>query len=557
MAIDQQTVSQLLTLFQRGEFDIVIKKALVLIKRHRKVSGLHDLAGAAFAQTGDTRRAELHLMEAVRLQPNLESAVYNLANLYFQTGRYDKATTQFQAFLKYRPNDLSAALRLGESYLKLARPKQAADCFQRIVDLDPKDTRALFMLGTAFRASKQDDAALHSFSKVVDLDAYHFDALFNLGNICRDLGKLQDALVHYERALACRPGHISTMCNIGLCHVHLREIDCGQTWFEKAIQSEPENPEARYMISLPRFLSGDFKAGFAAAEWRFQLPGQIRVMYAGPEPVWDGQTSLDNKRLIIHAEQGFGDSIMMLRFVSFFNPKRTRVTMLVQRGLKRLFEESFNDIEFIEFNDNQTGQLASKVRGDAQCSLMSLAHLTASYWSELPNSAGYLRSPTRDIEKWSKVIAADGSKRIGLVWRGSSSHVNDHNRSVDLCDMMKYLPPGPRYIALQKDVSDKEHIAIANESLLRIETPKLGDFADTAALCSNLDAVLSVDTSVAHLAGALGVPAIVALPYVPDWRWGLSGSKTVWYSSMTLCRQNDVNSRSLALKDATSKLVDE
>jgi tetratricopeptide (TPR) repeat protein len=537
VALNQTDITELLALFQQGKFSLVIKKAMPLIKKNRKVPGLHDLAGAAFAETGDLARAERHLREAIRLDSKLDSARHNLANLYFQAGRFDKAATQFREVLKLRPDDPAALQKLGESCLKTGMAVQAANCFQDLAKRDAMNVTAIFCLGTANRALKKQDAARQCFERVLELDADHFDATFNLGNICRDQNRPEEALAFYERAHRLQPDHISTMCNIGLCHVHSHALERGMTWFDRAIAQDPVNPEPRYLKSLPHFLAGDVKAGLAAAEWRLRLPGQIRVLHDGPEPVWDGVASLAEKRLIIHAEQGFGDSIMMSRFVSLLDPAATRITVLVQRGLKGLFDASFPDIEFIEFTDNQTGRLATRVRGDYQCSLMSLAHLTATSWTGLPVFGNYLTAPSKAVAKWADQRGPGGARRIGLVWRGRPTHINDHNRSIGLQHLLRYLQQGPDYVALQKDVTDQERALIDATPALAVETPELEDFADTAGLCSTLDAVLTVDTSVAHLAGALGLPGFVLLPYVPDWRWGLSGQTTGWYPNMTLCRQ--------------------
>ena len=555
VALKQQDIAELLALLRQREHALVISKVLPLIKKHRKVPGLHDLAGTAFAATGDFQRAERHLGEAVRLDPKLESALHNLANLYFQTAQFGKAITQFRAFLKLRPDNLPALQKLGEAYLKADMAEQAASCFRELVEQDETNTNALFCLGTAHRALKQNDQARVCFEQVLDQDAKHFDSVFNLGNIFRDCDMPEEALIFYERALRLRPDHISTMCNIGLCHIHCRALDKGLSWFERAIKKDPDNPEPQYMRSLPHFLMGNVKAGFSAAEWRLRLQGQIRTLHNGPEPVWDGDASLDGKRLIIHAEQGLGDSIMMLRFVSLLDPATTRITMLVQRGLKNLFDGSFPDVEIIEFADNQTGRLATRVRGDVRCSLMSLAHLTASRWTSLPVCKRYLRAPAAAATKWTDRIQPRNTKRIGLVWRGNPTHVNDHNRSIGLAPLLNHLPDGPDYVALQKDLTNAELTLVKTTSRLAIDTPKLGDFADTAGLCSTLDAVLSVDTSVAHLAGALGLKSFVFVPYVPDWRWGLSDQTTDWYPDMTLCRQSAPGDWISTLEDSAVRIA--
>ena len=555
MALNRTDITQLLALFQQGKFSQVIKTVMPLIKKNRKVPGLHDLAGAAFAATADFARAERHLSEAIRLDPRLNSARHNLANLYFQAGSFDKATTQFKAILKLQPDNLSALQKLGESYLKTGMVEQAASCFRDLEKRDAANLTAIFSLGTANRVLKRYDAARECFERVLELDADHVDAIFNLGNICRDNDRPEEALAYYERAHRLRPNHIATMCNIGLCHVHSHALDRGMSWFDRAIAKDPVNPEPQFMKSLPYFLAGDVKAGLAAAEWRLRLPGQIRVMHNGPELAWDGVASLAGKRLIIHAEQGLGDSIMMLRFVGLLDPASTRITVLVQRGLKGLFAESFPDIEFIEFTDNRTRQLATRVRGDCHCSLMSLAHLTASRWTSLPVAENYLKVPSEAVVKWADQCVPGGGRRIGLVWRGSPTHVNDHNRSIGLRRLLHHLHQGPEYVVLQKDLSEEEAELIDGASALAIKTPELQDFADTAGLCSTLDSVLTVDTSVAHLAAALGLPTFVLLPYVPDWRWGLSGHTTGWYTNMTLCRQPAPGAWKPVLEDAVMKAL--
>ncbi|MEX0504295.1 tetratricopeptide repeat protein [Alphaproteobacteria bacterium LSUCC0719] len=537
VALRQQDISQLLSLFQQGKYGPVIKKALPLIRKHRGVPGLHELAGAALAATGDFARAERHLAEAVRLDPKRDIALHNLANLYYQSGQYDEAIRQFKALLNLRPADIDTIRKLGESCLKADMAQEAVSHFQFLVDRDDSNIDFWFLLGSAYRALKENVRAASCFERILSQNADHFEAIYSLGNICRDTNLSDEAIQFYERALHLRPNHISTMCNIGLCHINRHALDIAASWFQSAVDQDPQNPEPQYLKSLPHFLDGNVKAGFEAAEWRLRLKTQFKVMYDGPEPAWDGKASLDGKRLIVHAEQGFGDSIMMLRFINLLDPSTTRITVLVQRGLKNLFAESFDCIEFIEFTDDQAMRLVKRDRGDYQCSLMSLAHLMAPYWTSLPVAREYLRAPSAVSAKWAKQIPRTETKRIGLVWRGNPKHVNDHNRSIALQSLVPLLPTEHDYVALQKDISITERALFNAPTSPTIEMLELGDFADTAGLCSTLDAVVSVDTSVAHLAGALGLPTMVLLPHVPDWRWELSGSTTPWYPNMTLHRQ--------------------
>ena len=264
-ALNQQDISQLLALFREGKFDLVIKKVLPLIRKHRRMPGLHDLAGAAFVAKGDMERAERHLTEAVDLDPKLVSACHNLANLYFQTRQFRKAAAQFRTFMALRPHDMLALRKLGESCLKADLADEAVACFRTLAERDGTDTQAWFLLGAASRALKENDTAYACFERVLDQEPDHVDAMFNLGNICRDMDRHDAALAFYERALHLRPEHISTMCNIGLCHVYRQALKDGASWFDRAIECDPSNPEPQYLRSLPHFLAGDLKAGLAAA----------------------------------------------------------------------------------------------------------------------------------------------------------------------------------------------------------------------------------------------------------------------------------------------------
>lgn len=539
MSSGDQEWRQLVALLNAGRIDELLVKAKPLVKKNPKAGPLQGVFGTALARKGRLDDAEKYLRRSVRLAPRLAFSHLNLANVCFTRKSFEDAARHYETFLKLEPANKQAAFKLAEALLLSNNLPAARVKFEDIVSEDDQNASAWFLLGSVHRQMKEDDNALRCFHKTVEMEPEHAKALFNLGNIYRDLGQTETALNHFKDALSLRPDHLPTRLNIALCHIHLQEMTEALATLDEAIDLDPENPEPRYLQSTALFLSGHLKPGFQAAEWRHRLPDEYRKLYNGTEPVWDGEASLAGKRLIVHAEQGFGDTLMMLRFLSFLPSRDCHITVIVQRGLKSLIETNYPDFDVCEFLNNRTGGLPSRIAADFQCSLMSLAHLTRSQWDTPPTYERYLQADDSHVAKWKDRITCANRKVIGIVWRGNPTHRNDRNRSLDLETLLACLSPEHHYVVLQKDPSPEELALISDASTLSIQHAAIKTFDDTAGLCMALDYLFTVDTSVAHLGGALGVPSFVLIPTHPDWRWGLMGTDNIWYPSVRLIRQRE------------------
>jgi hypothetical protein len=281
-------------------------------------------------------------------------------------------------------------------------------------------------------------------------------------------------------------------------------------------------------------LLGRLREGFAEYEWRWRMPGFATPSRTFPQPMWDG-TDLGQRTLFVHAEQGLGSAIQFVRYVGLLARRGSRVIIECRRPLHRLFETSLA---------RPDGRVAVVRRGDTlprfdcHAPLMSLPHLLGTTMQSIPAQIPYLRAPPADVTTWRERLAGSPRPWIGLVWAGNPKHENDHNRSMPA----PYLAPlvtsaRASFYSLQVPAAVEELAALPPGKVSDL-APALGNFADTAAVIESLDLVVSVDTAVAHLAGALGKSVWLLLPYVPEWRWLLDREDSPWYSTMRLFRQH-------------------
>ena len=567
MQLNQATIADLMRRMERGHFNEVIAETTRLIAQFPRVAGLYEIQGMACARTGDFVAAEKSLRRAIKLMPKLASARFNLGVLLVRQQKWRHATDCLQDLLRLQPSNTAARCQLGIALFRQQRLDPAKACFEKVVAESPTLVDAHFHLGLIARQDGDTTAALNHFGDVLSHQADHFEALFNMGNIHRDLLQPDQAKTRFDEALKARPQHVDTMINlanvemlqhdvsaaivwldrvleiepdnanaaINRANVEMQRHDmpAAINWLDRALEIDPDNIDAAFSKSLPNFMLDDRKAGFAAAELRFEKSDPVTRLYHGKEPAWDGQRLGVGDLLVLHAEQGLGDSIMMVRFLALIEIPRDQVVVLVPSTLTGLFANAFPGWSFQPLEPNFKGWRGATVR----CSLMSLPHVLASQWDVPPLSNGYLSASEHIVQKWGASIGEASGPRIGLVWRGSPSHRSDHLRSIDLDTFLSALVPGPHYLVLQKDATEAERRQLASRSDLHVSIDPLDDFEDTAGLAMHLDELVSVDTSVVHLCGALGVKVTMLVQYLPDWRWGMGTDSTGWYDSLQLIRQ--------------------
>jgi len=459
------------------------------------------------------------------------------------------------------PQNADAHFALGNALMQAGRFAAAAEAYQRSLALDSGNARAQNNLAVAFAEQRLFDRALAHYREALRLDAGYADAHYNLGNALRELARHGEALACYDRALTLRPDWPGAHCNRGLAlaaqgqqalaaasyraalahrpdyaeaHNNLGlaleiqgRLDEAMRYFDRALELAPELASAHANRAQLRLLRGDFRRGWPEYEWRWRLPGVFLPRVDAP--VWDG-SPLDGRTILLRAEQGLGDTIHFARFAPLLARSGAKTLVECQPPLAPLLAS-------LRGVDGVVPRGATLPRCDVQIPLASLpgalgVHDVGAILAEIP----YLGVDPALVEKWRAVLAQHAGFKVGIAWRGNPKHPQDCHRSIppERFAVLAAIP-GVRLVSLQAG----ERVPQLAEMIAPAADPERAPlpFEDAAGLIAGLDLVVTCDTVIAHLAGALGAPTWLALPLVPDWRWLLRREDSPWYPTVRLYRQ--------------------
>ncbi|WP_454017561.1 tetratricopeptide repeat protein [Azospirillum sp. Marseille-Q6669] len=447
--------------------------------------------------------------------------VLDAAVNHHMAGRLAEAAQDYRVVLAVEPAQPDALHLLGVAEAQRGVHAAAAALIARSLRLRPDAAAPWGNLGGALRALGAAERADAALARALVLDPASPDALTNLGSVRHALADYPAALAWLERAERLRPGQPDTALNRGVVLRDARRFAESDTCLDALLASRPDHADAHLARAVSRLVRGDLRAGWDEFEWR---PRRL------PAPPWAGEP-LDGRRVLLHAEQGFGDTIQFARYAPLVARAGGRVILDVHPLQFRLLRSLGPEIQVL-------------VRGpapaphDLHCPLMSLPRAFGTDLASVPAPPAYLAAEADEVERWGRRIAevdtgAGSGPRVGLVWAGNPNHRNDRNRSIPVERLAPLLDaPGLRLFSLQTGDAKA-----ARPATLPDLTAGIRDFADSAAILANLDLVIAVDTATIHLAGALGVPAWLLLPYAPDWRWLLDRADSPWYPSLRLFRQ--------------------
>jgi len=442
-----------------------------------------------------------------------------------RAGRLDKAEPLYLAILREVPEHFDALHLIGVVRQQQGRDAEAIAFIDRALALRPDNPAALSNRGLSLRALGRAQEALASCERAIRLKPDYADALNNRGLALATLRRLAEALKSYEQALALDPLHLDALNNRGIALFELGRLDEALACFDRALTIRPDHVHATWNRAQVLLLGGDFARGWPAHEGRLASnPGLQRRF---DKPLWLGDAPVDGKTVLLHAEQGLGDTIQFCRYAP----------MVAARGARVILEVHKPQVELMRTLD---GALEVIARGDVlppfdlHCPLPSLPLAFKTDLTTIPGEAPYLRAPS-DVA-WNERLGAK-RPRIGLVWSGNPGHKRDRDRSVPFHALMPLFDLDATFVSLQKDVRPGD-AGILKQTQVIDAAGALTTFGETAALIAHLDLVISVDTSVAHLAGALGRPLWLLLPRVPDWRWLMDRDDSPWYPTARLFRQD-------------------
>jgi Flp pilus assembly protein TadD len=423
-----------------------------------------------------------------------------------------------------------AYLALGAAMFKLKQFRACLECIDKVLVLDPECAEAYNTQGLALKALGKNQEAISSFDKAIALKAHFPEAYLNLAAAYRGERRLTEALLSIHKAIAQKPDYAQAHSNQGNIYQDLHELDAAIASFDKAISLEPDLAEAYFNKSIALLLKGDYKAGWPLYEWRWVNDNKAALNRHPHLEVWSGKQSLQGKRILIQSEQGFGDTIQFCRFIHRVSDLGALVVFEVDAVLASLMRsvEGVNEILI-------KGQPVPPA--DYKVQLMSLPGLFGLELQDVGVQGAYMSVSPEKANKWAAEMA-NHRQSVGIVWRGSPNHHNDKNRSIPLENFLTKLPKDKRYLSLQLGTSAQEKEIFKGYGVTEVQA-EVCNFEDTAAVCQNLAMVVCVDTSVAHLCGALNVPCEVLLDVNPDWRWKLREMKSHWYGSINLNRQSE------------------
>jgi hypothetical protein len=355
-----------------------------------------------------------------------------------------------------------------------------------------------------------------------------------LGTVLQAFGRNDEALLCFDRALQLRPNYPEALTNRGDVLSELRRFDEALSSFDQAAAINQEYPPARWNSAMLRLQMGDFEAGWAGREWRWKCPELRLIDRQFSQPVWLGDSPIAGKTVLLHSDEGLGDAIHFARYVSMVAALGATVILEVPDALQPLLTDLPGISQCLPKSGGELPPF------DLHCPLTSLPLAFKTRLETIPAENSYLPSPAVDRTlRWEDRLGPHDRLRVGLVWSGNPKHKNDYNRSVPLRILSGILDADATFVSLQKDAKSDDKAVLLDRSQIVDLTASLTDFAETAALISCLDLVISVDTSVAHLAGALGQPTWILLPYTPDYRWLLDRDDSPWYPTVRLFRQTE------------------
>lgn len=477
--------------------------------------------GNALQALGRAQEALASHDKAVALRPSDADAIYGQGNALQALAQVAEAIARYDAVLALKDDHAEAWSSRGNALRRLGRLDEALTSHDRAIALKPASADAHHNRAAALVAAGRLDEALQSYDRALALKPDHAAALSGRGTALRDLGQLDAALASYDRALELAPGDADTWSNRGILLQGLLRLEESIASYDRAIALNPEHIGAQWNRANALLLSGDFERGWPAYEWRW------RSRPPGAADRWFGDQPVKGRHIFLRAEQGLGDTIQFARYAPLLQANGAKVTLAVQPPLRRLLATLAPGFEVVAGREGGI---------DLGCPLLSLPLVFGTTLDTIPAPPRYLAAEEDLVAAWRARLPSDSKQRIGLAWSGNPNHRNDRNRSLPLAALEPLLDIDAHFVSLQKDVPERDAATIERLKLIRV-SDDLRDFTDTAALIEALDLVITVDTSVAHLAGALGKPVWILLPFSPDWRWLTGRDDSPWYPSARLFRQ--------------------
>ena len=476
-----------------------------------------------------------------------EEQINQLVNLYNQ-GQLAAVVEKANILTAKYPDSFLVWNFLGAAKKGLGLVKAASEAFKKVTDLNPTYPDGFGNLGVTLQEEGKLDEAIVSFNKALSLKPDNAEAYNNMGTALKKQGQLDEAMVSYNKALSLKPDYAHALNNRANIYAEFNLFEEAMVDYDRALQIKPDFHDVNFAKATTLLLGGDYANGWPLYESRWHLMHHKAEAKLFDSPPWLGETDLAGKTIFVHAEQGLGDTIQFCRYVPLLAKRGARVIVRAQSPVIDLLSSLDGVAQLLRPGDKIP-------EWDFHCPMMSLPLAFGTLIDSVPDHGPYLSVESALVSHWADRLGPGTRPRVAIAWRGNPENSYDRKRRIDLCDLVRLLDGNMEWISLHHDLTDDEVSLIEATPQLTRPLDENTDLTDAAAICMIADAVISVDTSVAHIAGALGQPTFVMLPFHPDHRWLLNRSDSPWYSAIRLFRQNSDRAWQPVVEDAIASVM--
>lgn len=501
------------------------------------------------------KRKQLHAAiacfdSAIAIDPKNGDAHFNRGVALHELLRPKSAIESYNKAIAAKPEDAEAHFNRGLALQELGQLDAAILSYDKAIAIRPDYNKAYCNRGVALKGLKQLDAAIASYNKAIALKPDSAEAYCNRGVALKERRRLDTAITSFNKAIAINPSYAEAYFNRGIVLQELGFLESAVADYDHAIHFKPDYADAQWNKSTALLLSGNYEKGWKLYEWRWKKTNFPSPKRDFSKPVWLGDIPLRDKTILLHSEQGLGDTIQFCRYADLLSKQGARVILEAPSILASLLET----LEGVSRVVTKGSPLPSF---DYHTPLMSLPLAFGTNLDSIPSPQRYLKSNVEKSAYWSRRLGEKTKPRIGLVWSSASPFTGDSSRSIALSQFMKILPKeNCEFICLQKEINDIDKELLESLTNINFFGNELNDFSDTAALIDCVDLVVSTCTSVPHLSCALGKPTWIMLSYAPDWRWLLEKTDSPWYHSARLYRQKSPGDWQSVIESVKNDLLD-
>ena len=487
------------------------------------------IMGVIFGKNNNHIEALKFFKKAQKIRPNNNLINFNLAKAFSEIGNDLEAIKYYKIAIRLDKNHLGSWLNFGKSLYELKRYKEALFHYDQAIKLKPDFVEAHNNKAVALNNLKRYDDALFHYDQAIKLKPDFVDAHNNKGITLNNLKRYDDALFHYDQAIKLDPNYYKAHNNKGTTFNDLKRYDDALFHYDQAIKLKPDFVDAYFNKALTKLTLGDFEEGWKLHQYRWKMSSK-QYRHSNSKLLED-ISNVKNKKVLVWHEQGLGDTVMFSRYVPKLVDLGAIVVFEVQEDLKLFFKNQFN----CEINN----EVSAKEFFDFQVPLLDLPKLFNTSTKTIPYNRPYLSVQDKKKEWKEKLQLSKNRLNIGISVSGQTNHKRNHIRSLSLKTMEPILQEA-NFFLIQKELNDEDKKFLNNHKKINFLGDEINNFLDTAAIVSNMDLIISIDTSLIHLAGAIGKKSFLMLSYSADWRWLLNQNKTPWYENIKIFRQDSI-----------------